>query len=167
MKLVILKDMNSWMPTIENIELAARLSAFDGFLFLVDETSNKGNYATDGMVTIQSTSENGVYETNEEALSKVTLQLIQRKQRSREWQTVKVLPGIDVVVEKNEQSIRKIPFEESIVSLVPGSIEESKELSDRLGAFDNYMFLLDDGNDSSIAEGDASVMICLAGRRLG
>ena len=160
---MMLKDMNSWMPAIENIELAARLSAFDSFLFLADDISNAGNYATDGMIAastkqmpIQSVSENRVYETNEEALSKVTLQLIQRKQRSHEWPTVKVLPGIDVVVERNEQSIRKVPFEESIVSLVPGSIEESKELADRMGAFDDYMFLLDDGNDSSIAKGDAS-----------
>ena len=157
------------MPPIENIELAARLSAFDNFLFLADGyTPGKGLASTgDADVesqvdigsevaasnepeAVQSTRDGGVYKTNEDELSKVTLQLIQRKQRSHHWPTVKILPGMDVIAEENEQSMRKIPFEEQIVfGLVPGSMEESKELSDRLSAFDSYMFLLDDGNDDS------------------
>ena len=167
------------MPPIENIELAARLSAFDNFLFLADGyTPGKGLASTgdedvESQVDIGSevaasnepeavqSTRDGVYKTNEDELSKVTLQLIQRKQRSHHWPTVKILPGMDVIAEENEQSMRKIPFEEQIVfGLVPGSMEESKELSDRLSAFDSYMFLLDDGNDvfpSSRSDDDKSV----------
>ena len=73
---------------------------------------------------------------------------MQRQQQSRQWPTVKVLPGMQVVVEKKEeQYIRVIPLEEQIVRLVPGSREESIDMAERLGVFDDYMFLVNGIDD--------------------
>jgi len=89
------------------------------------------------------------HETNDNrALSKLVLQLIQRKQKSQQWPAVKVLPGMEVLVEgQKQQSLRMVPMEERIIfhhrSVVPGSWEERKEVGERLAAFDDYLFLID------------------------
>lgn len=83
------------------------------------------------------------------ALNKLVLQLIQRKQKSQQWPAVKVFPTMEVLVDgQKQQSLRMVPLEERIIfndrSAVPGSLGEKKEMRDRLAAFDDFLFLIDD-----------------------
>ena len=154
------KVCSAQLPSVENIELAARLSVFDSFLFLADdkaatesnekEKGSRSSALLSEQPTTAITATIDVYKTddNGDALKKVTQEIMQRQQQSRQWPTVKVLPGMQVVVEKKEeQYIRVIPLEEQIVRLVPGSREESIDMAERLGVFDDYMFLVNGIDD--------------------
>jgi len=193
------------LPTIESIELAARLSAFDSFLFLahrrhtwgpaLDTTNKDADAATaqvldqgegdmedislprsnqddddrskmiGGEVSMKSAlsasttvrneidrainvprtrrdGDRGKAEVN--AQRNVVFDLNRQHRESRNLPTAMVLPGTEVLIdgEQQQQPLRIVPLEERIVRLVPGSLAERVELTERLGAFDDYMFLL-------------------------
>jgi len=193
------------LPTMENLEVAARLSAFDSFLFLADgytgnwnEThlkkaripatnhgvgegltrriqhgdDNDTNTMVEGTTATTEAASTAVAlaaakpteskeqeptqpnansntnsirpNNNDNAISKVIQQLIQQRQTSLQWPVVKVLPGTtEVLVKKKQPPFRMVPLEEQIVRTVPGGGKERKELMKRLGAFDDYLFLVD------------------------
>ena len=194
------------LPTAESIELAARLSAFDSFLFLAhghqqtldhdcDATetdarddasimSDQGEGETDDIAMARSSQEvddrsrmideehskkfvspastnerndidkaktiprvgrnvNRVHANN---FAQRTVSCLNRQHReSRNWPAVMALPGTVVLMDREKQyqkPLRIVPLEERIVRLVPGSMAERVEMSKRLSAFDDYMFLL-------------------------
>jgi len=179
------------LPTIENIEMAARLSAFDSFLFLADgfQTDNEvgehhiesGAPATGNVdqakevtsTTAASTpdlSNNPTSKSNEQqskqtdgsssasishtsnnsiAFSSIAQHLIKQKRQSHSCPIVKVLPGTEVLAgeaakdEEQQPSFRMVPLQEQIVRTIPGGHEESEDLTKRLGAFDDFFFLID------------------------
>jgi len=184
--------------------LAARLSAFDSFLFLADNVdgptarndnktaqltslraidgnflrSVKGDESNDSHARVKGTvaspalknvasvttkpaqpNELSLTDSNSSdiissssranddkaAIYKVILQLIQQKQKSCQWPAVQVLPGMEVLAERElkQPPLRAIPLEERIVRTIPGGSEEKRDLSRRLGAFDDFLFLID------------------------
>ncbi|KAL3808791.1 hypothetical protein ACHAXA_011175 [Cyclostephanos tholiformis] len=168
------------LPTIESIELAARLSAFDHVLFLGNgsDTGDGGSLNTmkasndfaeinqvEGSSTVCKNHIDGEASTkcasvvapavvangghpratqtkNNDMLATFINNLIQRNLKSHNFPTVKVIPGMEILVEEKQQPLRIVPLEEQIVRLVPGSLEESSELSKRLSAFDDYLLFL-------------------------
>lgn len=193
------------LPTIESIELAARLSAFDSFLFLahrrhtwgpaLDTTNKDADAATaqvldqgegdmedislarsnqddddrskmiGGEVSMKSALSASTTVRNEidrainvprtrrdgdrgnaevNAQRNVVFDLNRQHRESRNLPTAMVLPSTEVLMdgEQQQQPLRIVPLEERIVRLVPGSLAERVELTERLGAFDDYMFLL-------------------------
>lgn len=156
------------LPTIESIELAARLSAFDSFLFLADgygkgcggqtttihhineEASTKcASTVTSTAIangghprTTQTSGDNSNDEYNansNNAMANFVINLFQRNLKSHNLPTAKVIPGMKVSMEE-KQPLRIVPLEERTVRLVPGSREEGSELAKRLSAFDDYLF---------------------------
>ena len=159
------------LPTMESIELAARLSAFDSFLFLAHGRFNSDD---DSLIDVQGRGEmedismarssdkvdvpstttktrpltkqdDDRIHSNDNAQRTVVFDLNRQYNESRNWPTAMALPGTEVMMDgeqQHQQPIRIVPLEERIVRSVPGSLAERAELSERLGAFDDYMFLL-------------------------
>ena len=154
------------LPSVESVELVARLSAFDSFQFLVNnneiDSSNLENSTTSGgtesaaKTTVpcdpkktqqqesQVDSRISTSSHHDKALSEVLQQMLKQKQKERQWPAVKVLPGMDVLIEENDQPSRIIPLEEKIVRTIPGSMKERNDMVKRLSAFDDFMFLIED-----------------------
>jgi hypothetical protein len=159
------------LPTVESIELAARLSAFDSFLFLAHGPINSDD---DSLIHVQGRGEmedismarssdkvdvpsttsktrpltkqdDDRIHSNDNAQRTVVFDLNRQYNESRNWPTAMALPGTEVMMDgeqQHQQPIRIVPLEERIIRSVPGSLAERAELSERLGAFDDYMFLL-------------------------
>ena len=159
------------LPTMESIELAARLSAIDSFLFLAHgrfnsdddslinikgggemedismaRSSNKVDVPSATTKTIPPTKQDDDrVHSNNHAQRTVVFDLNRQHNESRNWPTAMALPGTEVMMDgeqQHQQPMRIVPLEERIVRSVPGSLTERAELSERLGAFDDYMFLL-------------------------
>ena len=82
----------------------------------------------------------------ESAISGVIKELDRQRRSAQSWPVVKVIPGMKMLLDVDQhqrQPFRIVPFEEQIVRTIPGGEEERKELSQRMAAFDDFMFLLD------------------------
>lgn len=147
------------LPTFESIELASRLSAFDSFLFLVndqqqqqqinDSTRTSSQVVSDEGEGHERSVENNVQDKNDTINTTKTRlfidSLIQQNKDTHHWPTVLITPGMERVIDEKERQKKQkrlIPLEERTVRLIPGSIEERNVLMDRLSVFDDYLFLL-------------------------
>ena len=141
------------LPTFESIELASRLSAFDSFLFLVndqqqqqlnDSTRTSSQVVSDEGEGHERSVENIVQDKNDTITTTKTRlfidSLIQQNKDTHHWPTVLITPGMERVIDEKEsqkKQKRLIPLEERTVV----STFESIELASRLSAFDSFLFL--------------------------
>jgi small nuclear ribonucleoprotein (snRNP)-like protein len=114
---------------MEKVELVSRLSAFDSFMFLVQTNNEAGENPNNQSYDAQSCRD----ETKEPVHNDLQ-------------QGVSVEKVTETAAATTSPSL---PIHESNVRCVPGSREERKELSNRLRAFDQYMFLLNDQTETA------------------
>jgi small nuclear ribonucleoprotein (snRNP)-like protein len=132
---------------MDRVELTARLSAFDSFLFLASNEDDQGGGGAVETIDVQSEKKFGATGAvnNGGTAAGATPTKGLANVRKGDGPSASQLPIVQVQSES-----ATIPIVESNIRRIPGGDEEWQEMSSKLSAFDQYMFLLETSDTDKI-----------------